>query len=110
MSPGQALVPDGPQNLLDAMAVATTPGACGVLVVCAGEVHGARCQVQKSTHTGCTPSARAKSGPLGWGGSGHLRWAENFMPNQPLQATPVKRKQLLKRMRLAPPGRAWKCC
>ena len=46
MRPSTALVPDGPQNLLDAVAVAATPNACGVVVVCAGNVHSAR-DVQK---------------------------------------------------------------
>lgn len=41
MRPATALVPDGPQNLMDALAVARHPGAQGVLVVCAGQVHGA---------------------------------------------------------------------
>ncbi len=42
MRPATALAPDGPQNLLDAVAVARTPGAQGVVAVCAGRVHGAR--------------------------------------------------------------------
>lgn len=41
MRPATALVPDGPQNLADALSVASTPGAQGVLAVCAGAVHGA---------------------------------------------------------------------
>ena len=82
MRPATALVPDGPQNLLDAMAVATTPGACGVLVVCAGEVHGAR-QVQKIHPYRLHAFSSGESGPLGWVEAGHLRWAENFIPNQP---------------------------
>jgi L-asparaginase len=40
MRPASALVPDGPQNLADAVAVAQQAGA-GVVVVCAGQVHGA---------------------------------------------------------------------
>jgi L-asparaginase len=39
MRPATALVPDGPQNLLDALAVAQHPDAAGVVVVCAGLVH-----------------------------------------------------------------------
>jgi L-asparaginase len=41
MRPATALVPDGPQNLVDAVAVAATDGACGVTAVCAGTIHGA---------------------------------------------------------------------
>lgn len=40
MRPASALVPDGPQNLADAVAVAQQAEA-GVVVVCAGQVHGA---------------------------------------------------------------------
>jgi len=42
MRPATALAPDGPQNLLDAVALAAEPSACGVLAVAAGVVHGAR--------------------------------------------------------------------
>ena len=41
MRPATALLSDGPQNLLDAVCVARTRGACGVLAVLAGKVHGA---------------------------------------------------------------------
>ena len=40
MRPASALVPDGPQNLADAVAVAQQADA-GVVVVCAGQVHSA---------------------------------------------------------------------
>ena len=41
MRPVTALVPDGPQNLNDALCVAQHPGAQGVVLVCAGWVHSA---------------------------------------------------------------------
>lgn len=41
MRPASALAPDGPRNILDAVAVANHEGAQGVVVVCAGSVHSA---------------------------------------------------------------------
>ena len=41
MRPASSLAPDGPQNLRDAVSVALHPDACGVVLVCQGEVHGA---------------------------------------------------------------------
>lgn len=49
MRPATALSADGPQNLLDAVTLAAAPGAAGVLVVLAGQAHGAA-DVRK-THT-----------------------------------------------------------
>ncbi|MEO8806796.1 MAG: asparaginase [Burkholderiaceae bacterium] len=49
MRPATALLADGPQNLLDAVRVARSAGARGVLAVLAGEVHSAL-DVRK-THT-----------------------------------------------------------
>ena len=49
MRPATSLQSDGPQNLFDALVVASSPGACGVLVVCGGSLHLAK-YVQK-THT-----------------------------------------------------------
>ena len=40
MRPATALLSDGPQNLLDAVRVARTPGVSGVVAVLAGTVHG----------------------------------------------------------------------
>lgn len=42
MRPATALQTDGPQNLLDAVTVAQSPGARGVVAVLSGRVHGAR--------------------------------------------------------------------
>ncbi|MBA3059495.1 MAG: asparaginase [Gammaproteobacteria bacterium] len=41
MRPASSAAPDGPQNLRDAVAVASTLGAGGVVAVCAGKVHAA---------------------------------------------------------------------
>lgn len=49
MRPATALAPDGPQNLFDAVQVAATEGASGVVVAFAGRVHDA-VQVRK-THS-----------------------------------------------------------
>jgi len=49
MRPATALAPDGPQNLSDAVQVAATPGAAGVVLAFAGRVHDA-VQVRK-THS-----------------------------------------------------------
>ena len=46
MRPASALVPDGPQNLVDALTLAAYPGACGVQVCVAGASWSAR-SVQK---------------------------------------------------------------
>lgn len=71
MRPSTALVPDGPQNLVDAMQVASEPGARGVVAVCAGQVHSARL-VQK-VHTYRTDAFDSgDAGPLGVVEAGRL--------------------------------------
>ncbi|MDD0837940.1 asparaginase [Curvibacter sp. HBC61] len=64
MRPATALLSDGPQNLVDALAVAADPSARGVVVVCAGQIHDP-VGVQK-VHT-YRPDAFASGdeGPLG---------------------------------------------
>ena len=77
MRPASALAPDGPQNLRDAAAVAMAPGACGVLVVCAGEIHGAR-QVYKAHPYRLAAFSSGDAGPLGWVEEGQVRLAQNW--------------------------------
>ena len=79
MRPATALAPDGPQNLLDAVAVATAPGACGVVMVAAGEVHGAR-HVQKVHPYRVNAFASGDVGPLGFVEEGAVRLAQNWPP------------------------------
>ena len=65
MRPATAIVPDGPQNLMDAFAVALTPGAAGVLVVCAGTLHSA-VAVQKVHPYRLDAFSSGDAGPLGF--------------------------------------------
>jgi L-asparaginase len=75
MRPASALSPDGPQNLLDAVALARTPGACGVMAVCAGVVHGALA-VQKVHVYRLDAFSSGDAGPLGFVEEGDLRLAK----------------------------------
>ena len=77
MRPATALTPDGPQNLLDAVAVAMTPGATGVLMVASGEVHGAR-HVQKVHPYRVHAFTSGDVGPLGFVEEGKLRLTKKW--------------------------------
>ena len=88
MRPATALTPDGPQNLLDAVSVAATPGATGVLVVAAGEIHGAR-RVQKNHPYRVSAFSSGEAGPLGWVEEGTARLVQNWpqaLDKQPHEA------------------------
>ena len=74
MRPATALAPDGPQNLLDAMAVVLDPMARGVLVVCAGRIHSARV-VQKVHPYRLDAFSSGDAGPSGWVEQGRVRWS-----------------------------------
>lgn len=77
MRPATALVPDGPQNLLDAMAVARHPDAAGVVLVCAGTIHGAL-DVQKVHTYRLDAFSSGDAGPLGYVEEGVLRLMRNW--------------------------------
>ena len=72
MRPATALVPDGPQNLRDALAVATSPGVRGVLVVCAGHIHSAE-DVQKVHSYQVNAFSSGDSGLVGVVEEGRIR-------------------------------------
>lgn len=72
MRPASALTPDGPQNVLDAAAVARHPGAQGVVVVCAGSIHSA-VDVQKSHTYRIDAFTSGDAGPLGYVEEGQVR-------------------------------------
>jgi L-asparaginase len=80
MRPASSMAPDGPQNMLDAVAVARSSDARGVLVVCAGTVHSAR-DVQKVHPYRVNAFDSGEAGPLGFVEEGVVRWVhrcENF--------------------------------
>lgn len=73
MRPATALLADGPQNLRDAVACAVDAHAAGVLVVAAGQVHGARA-VRKLHPYRVDAFSSADQGVLGWVEEGRVRW------------------------------------
>ena len=79
MRPASSTAPDGPQNLLDAVTVAITPDAQGVVVVCAGTLHGA-VEVQKVHTYRLDAFCSGDSGPIGYVEEGLLRLVRNWPP------------------------------
>ena len=75
MRPATALVPDGPQNLLDALAVASSDykkgGISGVVAVCAGVIHSA-VDVQKVHNYRLDAFSSGDAGVLGYVKEGKL--------------------------------------
>jgi L-asparaginase len=100
MRPSTALAPDGPQNLLDAMAVARHQDAAGVVLVCAGTVHGA-VDVQKVHTYKLDAFSSGDAGPLGYVEEGTLRMSRNWPP-APVDRAGVAIKAIAE---LAEPGR-----
>src|SRR6185369_11858807 len=95
MRPATALLRDGPQNLLDAVTVAAWPGACGVVAVLAGVVHGAR-EVRKVHPYRVDAFASGDAGPIGWVEEGELRRVGEWPHGDALGLA-----------RLPAPGRPW---
>ncbi len=77
MRPASALNPDGPQNLMDSVAVALTPGAHGVVAVCAGTVHAAL-EVQKAHTYKLDAFTSGDAGPLAYVEEGSVRLIRNW--------------------------------
>jgi len=65
MRPATSQSPDGPQNMVDAVAVACSSGARGVMVVCAGVIHDAL-HVRKIHPYQLNPFDSGEAGPLGF--------------------------------------------
>lgn len=72
MRPASSLTPDGPGNMADATTVALSGQARGVVVVCAGKIHGAA-QVQKVFPYRVDAFDSGEAGPLGLVEEGSIR-------------------------------------
>ncbi|MDB5946728.1 MAG: L-asparaginase (L-asparagine amidohydrolase)-like protein [Ramlibacter sp.] len=77
MRPATSLSPDGPQNIVDAIAVAGWPGASGVVAVCAGVIHGP-VDVRKQHTYRLDAFGSGDSGPIGYVEEGSLRLQRNW--------------------------------
>lgn len=104
MRPATALVPDGPQNLLDAVQVARHPGWGGCVLVCAGRVH--RAEVVNKVHTyrmdafdsgDAGPVALVEEGALRWTHQPMIQttWADAGVLKRVLEAQSLPRVQLI---------------
>lgn len=77
MRPASALSPDGPQNLRDAVTLVGTLGARGVMVVCAGVVHGAL-EVQKRHTYRLDAFTSGDAGPMAYVEDNKVRFIRNI--------------------------------
>lgn len=83
MRPATALQADGPQNLLDAVTVARTPGACGVVAVMAGQVFHP-VGLRKAHTTRLDAFSGGDAGPIGRLEDGALRRWREWPRGEPL--------------------------
>ncbi len=101
MRPATALAPDGPQNMLDAVAVASHTGARGVVAVCAGVVHSAF-DVQKVHTYRLDAFSSGDAGPLGHVEEGRLRLLRNW-PSAPVGQA----QEAIKKIAFGADARPW---
>lgn len=88
MRPATAFAPDGPQNLRDAITVAGTAGARGVVVACAGTIHSAL-DVRKVHTYRLDAFGSGDAGPLGYVEEGGVRSLRDWPPQWPQAQVPT---------------------
>ena len=88
MRPATALSPDGPQNIVDAVAVAGWPHAQGVVAVCAGVVHGAL-DVRKEHTYRLDAFGSGDAGPIGYVEEAGLRLLRSWPEARTRQPHPA---------------------
>ena len=88
MRPSTAVSPDGPQNLLDALAVVSSDQIKAVVAVCASTIHSA-VDVQKVHNYRLDAFNSGDAGALGYVKEGKLAIYRNIESNMPLAAVNV---------------------
>lgn len=88
MRPSTAIAPDGPQNLIDALAVAALPGAQGVVAVCAGLIHSA-VDVQKVHTYRLDAFSSGDAGPVGTVAEGELTLYRDWPSNRAIAGVDI---------------------
>jgi L-asparaginase len=87
MRPASALLADGPQNIVDSVAVASTPGARGVVAVCAGAIHSAFDVVKQHSYR-LDAFSSGDAGAIGYVEEGRVRllrdWPAPGADQQPM--------------------------
>ena len=104
MRPATSLAPDGPQTVMDALAVARHTGARGVMAVCAGVVHSAL-DVQKVHPYQLNAFSSGDSGPVAYVEEGVLRILRNWPLGQQKWTLPAI--ELIATLAQAVSGETW---
>jgi len=90
MRPATSLAADGPQNIVDAVAVAMAGGSRGVVAVCAGTIHGAQDVAKRHTYR-LDAFDSGDAGPIGYVEEGRPRLLRDW-PVPDAQASVILRK------------------
>lgn len=94
MRPATAPFPDGPQNLADALKLASTPGARGLMAVCAGRVHAAESFSKVHTYR-LDPFDSGESGLVGYVEEGRVRLQQGWPAGRPSDVVRRQREAFL---------------